>query len=63
MKKKKINWKKVFGKSLEDTIKKTIECLMLAILLGSTINTMLFAIPAVTIGSFVAKIIKIKYID
>ena len=60
---KKINWKKLFAKALEDGIKKTIELVVLALLLGATFKLILITVPAVTLGSMVAKLTKIRFFD
>jgi hypothetical protein len=62
-KQKKVDWKKITGKAFEDAIKKLVEVLILAVIIGAAIKVILWAVPAVTIGSLFAKFIKAKIID
>jgi len=59
-KKMKICWKRLLVKALEDAIKKTIEIVILALVLGVTIKMIMIVVPAVSLGSIIAKLIKIK---
>jgi hypothetical protein len=60
---KKINWKKLMAKGFEDAIKKAVELLILALLLGATLKLILIAVPAVSLGAIVSKICKITFFD
>ncbi|MDP2750008.1 MAG: hypothetical protein Q8O89_04200 [Nanoarchaeota archaeon] len=60
---KKINWRRLGISALENGIKKAIELVVLALLLGAAMKTVLFVVPAVVAGTVFAKIIKIHVSD
>ena len=57
---KKIDWKRLVARSIEDGMKKGIELIIIAVLLGATFKLLVTAIPAVVLGSVIAKLAKIK---
>ncbi len=54
-----VDWKRLGIKAVEEATKKTIELSLVALLVGATFKLILIAIPAVTIGSLIAKLVKI----
>lgn len=60
---KKIEWKRLLKKAFEDGIKKAIELSIIAIIVGAALKIIMITVPAVTFGSVIAKIIKIKFMD
>ena len=53
----------MFVRSVEDGLKKAIELLIVAILLGSAIKLVMIVVPAVTLGSITAKLTKIFILE
>jgi len=60
---KKINWKKLLIKGVEEGIKKTIELIVLAIILGATLKLIMVVVPAVAFGAVIAKFAKINFLE
>ena len=60
---RKIDWKRLFVKGVEDGLKKAVELSILAILIGMAAKMILLTVPAVTLGSVAAKIVKVKLVD
>ncbi len=60
---KKIKWKSLFIKAIEDALKKSVELIILALLLGIAIKIILMTVPAVTIATIISKIVKIKLFE
>jgi len=60
---KKIDWNRLIKKAVEDGIKKGIELTILAIIAGTAAKLIMIAVPAVTLGAVVAKVIKIRFLD
>lgn len=60
---KRIDWKRLARKVAEDAPKKFIETLILVIVLGLTLKTVMAAVPAITVASVFAKIVKVRMFD
>ena len=58
----KVDWRRLMKKAAEESVKKTIETVILAIILGASIK-FLWVVPAATTGVVTAKIVKIVLID
>ncbi|MBW2978272.1 hypothetical protein KY331_05485 [Candidatus Woesearchaeota archaeon] len=56
----KIEWKRLLSKALEDGIKKAIELILIALIVGASIKLILVAVPAVTLGAVIAKLAKLR---
>ncbi len=61
--KNKIDWQMLVIKTIEDSLKKSIELIILAILLGLTIKIILMTVPAVTIATILSKIMRLKFFN
>ncbi len=61
--KTKIDWKKLIMQTLESSLRKFVELIVLLILVGITLKLVLMAVPAIAIGTIVAKVVKIKILD
>ena len=59
----KIEWKRLIAKAVEEAIKKVIELLILAILLGAALKLIVIAVPAVAFGAVIAKLAKIYLLN
>ena len=59
-KQRKIDWKRMLKKAAEDGIKKAVELIALGIALGVAYRMIIVAVPAVAVGTVVAKVVKVK---
>ena len=55
---KKINKERLIAKAVENGLKKAIEILIIAFVVGASFKIMMVTVPAVMAGSVLAKIIK-----
>jgi len=60
--KKKIDWKRLAKKSMEDAVKKAIELLVVLIVVGAATKLIFVAVPAIAFGSAIAKLINVKFL-
>ena len=56
---KKIQWKRLFAKATEDVMKKAIELIAIAVILGATAKLIMVVLPAVLAGGVIARLIKL----
>lgn len=62
-KEKKISWKRLLVKASEDAIKKAVELTVLALILGTAVKVILVAVPAISLGSILAKLFKLVCLE
>ena len=62
-KQNKIDWSRLLKKAAEEGIKKAVELTALGIALGLAFKVVIATVPAVTLSSIIAKVIKVKFLD
>lgn len=58
-----IEWRRIGKKAAEEAIKKAIELVVIFIVAGVAYKLIFVAVPAVMVGSIVARIAKIKLLE
>jgi hypothetical protein len=58
-----ICWKRLAVKSIEDAIKKVVELLIVLLAVGVAYKMVLVAIPAFVVGSVIAKLTKVMFLE